>query len=270
MGDDVGHQFTHVLHVHERQTVGACPDLRQRRTLEPRRFEPLLQDLFALAVHDARPHDLGLEVRQLAVQGERFVLEVEQVLLLGVGPPGVQVRVREHLGPAEFEQRGLVQVVFEHEAVELLPGLLLREFLRAAQERLDCSHLIHFGAVLRHVFLVLLQRVGTGDDVLHDGFAFFGGGVEPRHEVGDEYNGDWAFRLGLDRAVDVFHEADWRHVEVDHDDVHFADHFGDLLGAVLFLDAFDAGQLDGVVVEALVRDGALNNVGVSIGCFISK
>lgn len=115
----------HVVDVHERQTVEAGVELRQRVALQPARFEPLLQHLLAAALHDTCADHLGFEVLHLRVQLHRTVLEVLQFDEFLVRLPLLQVGVGQHALLAQLEHCRLVDFLLLEQFLELLGcGLL--------------------------------------------------------------------------------------------------------------------------------------------------
>jgi len=256
-------QPRHVVDVHQRQTVEARVQLRQRVALQPRSLEPLLQHLLAAALHDARADHLRLQVLQLRVQLHRAVLELLELRELLVRLALLQVCVGQHALLAQLEYSGLVQLVVLEQPLELLGGGLLRRVVgqRAAQLLED------FGLVDLVDLAVLLVVRGDLEPLGH-ALGHLHVRLGPGHQVRDEHDCDALVHERLGRALDVLHEADRRHVQVDHHDVHRRDHLRDLLQPALLLHLLHARQLLRVVVDALVGQCSLDDVLFLVGVLV--
>lgn len=253
----------HVVDVHERQAVEARVELRQRVALQPRRLEPLLEHLLAAALHDACADHLRLQVLQLRVQLHRAVFELLQLRELLVRLPLLQVRVRQHALLAQLEHCGFVELLVFEQLLELLGGGLLRGVVgqRAAQ-------LLEDFRLVDLVDLAVLLVVGGDLEFVRHALGHLHVRLGPGHQVRNEHDRDALVHERLGGALDLLHEADRRHVQVDHDHVHGRDHLRDLLQPALLLHLLHARQLLVVVVDALVRQCSLDNVLFLVGVLV--
>lgn len=214
----------HVVDVHERQTVEAGVELRQRVALQPARFEPLLQHLLAAALHDACADHLGFEVLHLRVQLHRTVLEVLQFDEFLVRLPLLQVGVGQHALLAQLEHCRLVDFLLLEQFLELHSCSLLGHIVgQRTPQLLEDFGLVDF--VDLAVLLVVDRDFEFVGDALRDLHVCLG----PGHEVRNQHDRDVLVDECLGGALDLLHEADRRNVQVDNYYVHRRDHLRDLL-----------------------------------------